>query len=142
MQAPPAAAEPRLLADSAVAGLIRWHPHPLQTLQDDVQHRFGVDLRQAWALAFIRRAVLPVLAVIVLVGWLLSGLREIPIDGRGIYERFGKPVTVLGPGLHAGLPWPLGRVVPVENGVVHALAIAPDLRSVRLRSCAVCASEM
>ena len=37
--------EPRLLADSVVAGLVRWHPHPLQTLQDDVQTRFGIDLR-------------------------------------------------------------------------------------------------
>jgi regulator of protease activity HflC (stomatin/prohibitin superfamily) len=116
--------EPRLLADSAVAGLIRWHPHPLQTLQDDVQNRFGIDLRQVWAFAFMRRAVLPVLSLIVLIGWLLSGLCEIPLDGRGIYERLGKPVAVLGPGLHAGLPWPLGRVVPVENGVVHALAIS------------------
>ena len=116
--------EPRLLADSVVAGLVRWHPHPLQTLQDDVQTRFGIDLRQVWAFAFMRRAVLPVLLLIVLVGWLLSGLCEIPIDGRGIYERLGKPVAVLGPGLHAGLPWPLGRVVPVENGVVHALAIS------------------
>jgi regulator of protease activity HflC (stomatin/prohibitin superfamily) len=116
--------EPRLLADSVVAGLARWHPHPLRTLQDDVQTRFGIDLRQVWAFHFIRRAVLPVLALIGLVGWLLSGLCEIPIDGRGIYERLGKPVAVLGPGLHAGLPWPLGRVVPVENGVVHALAIS------------------
>jgi regulator of protease activity HflC (stomatin/prohibitin superfamily) len=116
--------EPRLLADSVVAGLVRWHPHPLRTLQDDVQNRFGIDLRQVWAFAFMRRAVLPVLALIGFVGWLLSGLCEIPIDGRGIYERLGKPVAVLGPGLHAGLPWPLGRVVPVENGVVHTLAIA------------------
>ena len=116
--------EPHLLADSAVAGLVRWHPHPLRTLQDDVQNRFGIDLRQVWAFAFMRRAVLPVLALIGFVGWLLSGLCEIPIDGRGIYERLGKPVAVLGPGLHAGLPWPLGRVAPVENGVVHTLAIA------------------
>ncbi|EPL15886.1 SPFH domain-containing protein [Pseudomonas sp. CF161] len=39
-----------------------------------------------------------------------------------MYERFGKPVAVFGPGLHAGLPWPLGRVLSVENGVVHELA--------------------
>jgi regulator of protease activity HflC (stomatin/prohibitin superfamily) len=116
--------EPGLLADSAMAGLVRWHPHPLQTLQDDVQNRFGIDLRQVWAFAFMRRAVLPVLALIGLVGWLCSGLCEIPIAGRGIYERLGKPVAVLGPGLHAGLPWPLGRVVPVENGVVHTLALS------------------
>ncbi len=57
-----------------------------------------------------------------IVGWVLTGVHEIPLQGRGIYERFGKPVKVFGPGLHAGLPWPLGRVLSVENGVVHELA--------------------
>jgi regulator of protease activity HflC (stomatin/prohibitin superfamily) len=49
-------------------------------------------------------------------------VQEVALAGRGVYERFGRPVAVLGPGLHLGLPWPLGRVVAVENGVVHALA--------------------
>jgi regulator of protease activity HflC (stomatin/prohibitin superfamily) len=31
-------------------------------------------------------------------------------------------VEVFGPGLQIGLPWPLGRVLNVENGVVHELA--------------------
>lgn len=68
------------------------------------------------------QGVLPVLAVVAIVGWSLTGIHEIPLQGRGIYERFGKPVEVFGPGLHAGLPWPLGRVLSVENGVVHELA--------------------
>ncbi|WP_147460610.1 protease modulator HflK, partial [Pseudomonas savastanoi] len=63
-----------------------------------------------------------VLAVVAALGWALSGVHEIPMQGRGIYERFGKPVEVFGPGLHVGLPWPFGRVLAVENGVVHELA--------------------
>src|SRR5471032_2910770 len=70
----------------------------------------------------MRRAFFPVLAVVAIVGWSLTGIHEIALQGRGIYERFGKPVEVFGPGLHAGLPWPLGRVLNVENGVVHELA--------------------
>ncbi|BCX71323.1 protease modulator HflK [Pseudomonas izuensis] len=114
--------EPVLLARSFVADMLRWPPQPLLALQHELHNRFGIDLRQIWAFTYMRRAFLPVLAVVVLVGWLLTGLHEIPLQGRGIYERFGKPVTVFGPGLHAGLPWPLGRVLSVENGVVHELA--------------------
>jgi len=114
--------EPALLADSVVASLWRWPPRPLRTLQDELRNRFGIDLRQSWAFAFMRRALLPVLAAIAAIGWLASGIREIPIDGRGIYERFGRPVEVVGPGLHAGLPWLLARIRPVENGVIHQLA--------------------
>ena len=114
--------EPTLLARSFVADMLRWPPQPLLALQHELHNRFGIDLRQIWAFSYMRRAFFPVLALVLAVGWLLTGLHEIPLQGRGIYERFGKPVQVFGPGLHAGLPWPLGRVLSVENGVVHELA--------------------
>ena len=114
--------EPSMLARSFVADMLRWPPQPLLALQHELHNRFGIDLRQIWAFTYMRRAFLPVLAVVVIVGWSLTGIHEIPLQGRGIYERFGKPVAVFGPGLHAGLPWPLGRVLNVENGVVHELA--------------------
>lgn len=114
--------EPTLLARSFIADMLRWPPQPLLALQHELHNRFGIDLRQIWAFSYMRRAFLPVLALVALVGWLLTGIHEIPLQGRGIYERFGKPVEVFGPGLHSGLPWPLGRVLSVENGVVHELA--------------------
>ena len=114
--------EPTLLARSFVADMLCWSPQPLLALQHELHNRFGIDLRQIWAFSYMRRAFFPVLALVLAVGWLLTGLHEIPLQGRGIYERFGKPVQVFGPGLHAGLPWPLGRVLSVENGVVHELA--------------------
>lgn len=114
--------EPTLMARSFVADMLRWPPQPLLALQHELHNRFGIDLRQIWAFSYMRRAFLPVLALVAAVGWLLTGIHEIPLQGRGIYERFGKPVQVFGPGLHTGLPWPLGRVLIVENGVVHELA--------------------
>jgi regulator of protease activity HflC (stomatin/prohibitin superfamily) len=114
--------EPALLARSFVADMLRWPPQPLLALQHELHNRFGIDLRQIWAFTYMRRAFLPVLAVVAIVGWSLTGIHEIALQGRGIYERFGKPVEVFGPGLHAGLPWPLGRVLSVENGMVHELA--------------------
>ena len=114
--------EPSLLARSFVADMLRWPPQPLLALQHELHNRFGIDLRQIWAFTYMRRAFFPVVAVVAIVGWALTGIHEIPLQGRGIYERFGKPVEVFGPGLHAGLPWPLGRVLNVENGVVHELA--------------------
>ncbi|GFM67336.1 membrane protein [Pseudomonas cichorii] len=114
--------EPRLMASSFMADLLRWPPRPLLVLQHELHNRFGIDLRQIWALSYIRRAFLPVLAVVAALGWALTGVHEIPMQGRGIYERFGKPGEVFGPGLHVGLPWPFGKVLSVENGVVHEMA--------------------
>lgn len=126
--------EPTLMARSFVAGMLRWPPQPLLALQHELHNRFGIDLRQIWAFSYMRRAFLPVLALVAAVGWLLTGIHEIPLQGRGIYERFGKPVQVLGPGLHTGLPWPLGRVLIVENGVVHELATSVGENPVPVRA--------
>ncbi|MET0657534.1 MAG: protease modulator HflK [Steroidobacteraceae bacterium] len=120
------AVEPEMLVHSIFASLFRWPPRPLATLQEELRVRFGIDLRQNWAFAYMRRAALPVLATVAILGWLFSGVREIAIDGRGIYERFGQPIEVLEPGLHVGLPWPFARIRAVEKGVVHALATTID----------------
>ena len=123
--------EPTAVAESFLAELLNWPPPSLlAAFQDDLRNRTGIDLRQVWAFSFIRRAMLPVIACMILAGWLLTGVREIPLDGRGIYERFGEPQAVLGPGLHIGMPWPLGRIVPVENGIIHELAAATPKDSV------------
>jgi regulator of protease activity HflC (stomatin/prohibitin superfamily) len=115
-------AERPLLADTVTARLFTWPPHPFRVIQEELHDGFGIDLRQNWAFGFIRRASLPVLSVVVAIGWLFTGVQELPIASRGIYERFGKPVDVWDPGLHWGLPWPLARTVKAENGVVHELA--------------------
>lgn len=116
------AREPPLLARSVVAGLLSWPPRPMTALQQELRSRHGIDLRQIWALEFIRKTFPKVAFGIACIGWLTTGAFEVPISGRAIYEQFGRPVAVLQPGLHLRLPWPFDRVVPVENGVVHELA--------------------
>lgn len=118
--------EPTLFTISFFAEMMRWPPKPMQRFQEGLYSKFGIDLRQIWAFSFIRRAFLPIVILMVFTGWLLSGLHEIPTNGRGIYERFGKPVAVLKSGLHVSLPWPFGRIIDVEYGVVHELAASSD----------------
>jgi len=114
--------EPVLVARSLIGELLQWPPRPLRVLQNELHQRLGIDLRQVWAFAFMRRAFLPVAVLVALVGWLLTGIVEVPMSNRGVYERFGKPVAVYPPGLHVGLPWPFGKVLSVDNSIIHELA--------------------
>jgi len=118
--------QPYLVADSVVAATIRWPPRPLVGIETEFRSKLGIDLRQIWAFSFVRKTGPIVVTGALAFGWLLTGVREIPMSGRGIYERFGKPQRVLHSGLHLGLPWPFGQVVPIENGVVHELATSMD----------------
>ncbi|MGH8219870.1 MAG: SPFH domain-containing protein [Steroidobacteraceae bacterium] len=119
----PAASDARAVVDSIVAGLLTGGPRAPGAL---LRTHLGLDFARSWALAFLSAAILPALFATGLLCWGLSGLKLIELGHRGVYERFGAPVAVLQPGLHLLLPWPLGRLRPVEYGTIHAVPIGVD----------------
>lgn len=117
-------AERRATAESKIANaLLRLGVPSLQKINIAVRRQLGIDLSRSWALAFIQQAVIPGFIGLAVFTWLITGVTTLPGNQRGIYERFGTPVTVFGPGIHAHLPWPMGKVRPMETGVVHKLPI-------------------
>ncbi len=122
LPAPPAATA-TAVTDSLLAGLLTGGPRSPGTL---LRTHLGLDFARSWALSFLSAAILPALFGTALLCWALTGLKLIDLGQRGIYERFGAPVAVLGPGLHLLMPWPLGRLRPVEFGTIHSVAIGVD----------------
>ena len=115
------------LCRSMVAEYYHWPLHPLLLIRKKIYQHFGVDIGKIQAFALLARIFTPVLLGIVFVGWLVSGLHQIPLSQRGVYERFGQPVKVLLPGIHIGLPWPFGKVRPVDYGAVYELQLSDEL---------------
>ena len=120
---PRSAADARAATDSILATLLAGGRHAPGTI---LRTHFGLDFARSWALKFLTAAILPAVFATGLFCWGLSGLKLIDLGQRGVYERLGAPVGVLGPGLHMLLPWPLGRLRPVEYGTIHALAVGVD----------------
>jgi regulator of protease activity HflC (stomatin/prohibitin superfamily) len=120
---PPLPADARAVADSVLVGLLTGGPRAPGNL---LREHFGLDFARSWALAFLSAAILPALFGTALLCWGLTGLKLIDLSHRGIYERFGGPVAVYGPGLHLLLPWPMGRLREVEYGAIHSVAIGVD----------------
>jgi regulator of protease activity HflC (stomatin/prohibitin superfamily) len=115
--------EPRCLAVSSIAGLITLRPPTLDAIGGMVEAQLGIELRRSWALRFLRGATVPLIAGLVILAWAVTGLTSLPLDRRAVYERFGVPVAVFGPGLHLHLPWPFGLLRPVEYGATHDVAV-------------------
>ena len=120
---PPVPEAARGAIGSAAAALLQPGALRPGEMARRMQSQFGIDITRSWAVAYVRTAAVPVLLVLTLFTWGLSGVTRINLDQRGSYERFGASVAVLRPGLHVLLPWPFGRVRLVEYGVVHALPI-------------------
>lgn len=126
-------ADRRATAESKIASaLLRLAVPSLKKINIAVRSQLGIDLSRSWALAFIQKAVVPGFIGLALFTWLITGVTTLSGAQRGLYERFGTPVTVFGPGIHAHLPWPMGRVRRVETGTVHTVPIefnASDARA-------------
>ncbi|WP_455426831.1 protease modulator HflK [Dryocola sp. LX212] len=118
--------KPVFVTQSFIAEQYRWPLHPLLMLRKKIMQHFGVDVGQIQAFRLMGKILLPVVCGIAITGWLASCLNEVSANQRGVYERFGRPVAVLSSGLHVGLPWPFGRVIPVDYGAVHELQLSDN----------------
>ena len=116
--------EVRSVAESVLARILRFALPNVTSVNLAVERQFGVDLSRSWAIGFVARAAAPVGFTLLLLTWGLTGVTALGMDTRAVYERFGAPVRVVGPGLHVGLPWPLGIMRRVEFGVLHATPVA------------------
>ncbi|MRS13392.1 protease modulator HflK [Enterobacteriaceae bacterium RIT691] len=116
----------RFLTQSLIAEQFRWPLHPLLSLRKKIADHFGVDIGQIQAFRLMGKIIVPVACGLAFIGWLMSGLNQVSVNQRGVYERFGNPTDVLLPGVHIGLPWPFGRVLPVDYGTVHELALSDE----------------
>ena len=116
----PAPEAAKAVSDSILAALITGGPRAPGAL---IRTHLGLDFARSWALSYLRAAAIPAVVATLLLCWLLSGVKLLGGDQRGVYERLGAPVAVLGPGFHVMLPWPLGRMRPVEYGTIHTIAV-------------------
>jgi regulator of protease activity HflC (stomatin/prohibitin superfamily) len=122
---PPAADVATGVATSTLAQLLA-EGAAARSLAAPMRQHLGIDFARSWALGYVRSAFAPLLLLLLLAAWGLSGVAIIPLEQRAAYERFGAPVRVLAPGIHVMLPWPFGRVRAVEFGAVHELALKGD----------------
>jgi regulator of protease activity HflC (stomatin/prohibitin superfamily) len=115
-------------AGSLVLSVLQWRRPSIKGMNAAISKQFGLDLGRSWALGFVRRASVPALIGLVVFAWLLSGVSALDLSQRAVYEAFGRPQTVFHSGLHVYLPWPFGRLRPVEYGVVREIPIvfAPE----------------
>ena len=115
----------RLPYDSAILEVPFASMHPVESVLRSVERQFGVNLRDTWAVAFLRAAILPLILGQLAALWLLTSLSVVQPDEQGILERFGEPLSTkaLDPGLHVKMPWPVDHVRRFRTRHVSVLTI-------------------
>jgi regulator of protease activity HflC (stomatin/prohibitin superfamily) len=103
----------RLLYDSRLVGLLAEPEGLFTTAAHALDYQFGFKVSETWFYRFLEKAL--IWLVLLQCGILVASTCFVFISPgeQGLLERFGSPVasgTVLEPGLHVKLPWPVDRV--------------------------------
>lgn len=113
------------------APLLRWtlsRFNPISAPLHRLGEQFGIDLRSAWALQFVRRALPRIAAALLGLAWISTAFQQVGPAEQALHFRLGRLVdeTPRSPGLHVVLPWPVDRLerVPVHRTLRRTLGYA------------------
>jgi membrane protease subunit HflK len=121
----------RPVYESRLVSLLGQPEGLITTAAQTLDYQFGFKVSETWAYRFFEKALAWLL--LLQLGVLLASTSVVFIDAgeQGLLERFGEPVagrSVLGPGAHFKLPWPIDQVYryPTEQIQTFSIGFAPD----------------
>lgn len=103
----------RPLYESRLVGLLGQPEGLITTAAQALDYQFGFKVSETWFFQLLQRHLPTLIAAQVAVLFLSTCIVVIEPGEQGVLERFGKPVagrTVLEPGAHLKLPWPIDQV--------------------------------
>lgn len=103
----------RPLYESRLVGLLGQPEGLVTTAAQAIDYQFGFKVSETWFYHFAERALLWLVPLQILLLILSTGVVVIEPGEQALLERFGRPVanrTVLTPGAHFKLPWPVDKV--------------------------------
>jgi regulator of protease activity HflC (stomatin/prohibitin superfamily) len=103
---------------SQVADGLLAHLNPGATLRDLLRHQAGLEVSRSWSLRVVRAALLPVIAGLAVIAWLLTALTSVDLGQRVVLQQ-GTQARVLGAGLHVHRPWPWRSLRRIDDGRVR-----------------------
>jgi membrane protease subunit HflK len=116
--------EPRPAFDSRLLGLFSEPGGIARSIAEAINYQFGFEVSSTWFYKLLQRSVVPLLGFGVAAMLAASCLVFVENNEEAVVERFGSRLPrVLGPGVHAKLPWPVDIAYKVASSKVHELKI-------------------
>lgn len=121
----------RPLYESRLVGLLGQPEGLITTAAQALDYQFGFKVSETWFYRFFEKALGWI--ILLQAGALVLSTTMVFIDAgeQGLLERFGKPVegrTILGPGAHFKLPWPIELVHRFRTEQIQTMIVGstPD----------------
>ena len=116
----------RPLYDSRLIGLLAQPEGLVATAAQTLDYQFGFKVSETWFYAAFKQAVRWMFLLQLAVLLLSTCVVFIEPGEQALWERFGRPVeghSVLGPGAHLKLPWPVDKVYRFRTEEIQTLDV-------------------
>gem|GEM_PF-83014 len=105
---------PRPSFDSRLLGLIGEPGSIAKSIADTVNYQFGFEVSSTWFYQLLQRCLFPLMVGTCVIVIALSSVVVVNADEQVIVERWGQPLgnppTILSPGIHLKMPFPIDAV--------------------------------
>lgn len=110
--------------DSRLFNLVAQPGRVGHTIAETLNYQFGFEVSKTWFYQLLSRALVPLMALGIVVMFILSTVVIVPDGNQGIVFHFGVPSPEpLKPGIGLKWPWPIDRVEMFDTGRVHEIVL-------------------
>ncbi len=116
---------PRPAFDSRILGWLTHYESLGKIIGEAINYQFGFEVSDSWFYRLLAKAVTPLVLVGLFVLFGLTSAVLVQPHQRAVITRWGGLTdhSVVGPGLHWKLPWPLGKAYKYDASRVHEINV-------------------
>lgn len=116
---------PRPAFDSRILGWLTHYESLGKIIGEAINYQFGFEVSDSWFYRLLAKAVTPLILVGLIVLFGLTSAVLVQPHQRAVITRLGSLTdhSVVGPGLHWKLPWPLGKAYKYDASRVHEINV-------------------
>ena len=122
---------PRAAFDSRILGWLTHYESLGKIIGEAINYQFGFEVSDSWFYRLLAKAVTPLIVVGIIVLFLLSSAVLVEPHQKAVITRWGHLTdsSVVGPGLHWKMPWPLGLAYKFDASRVHEINVGSSADS-------------
>ncbi len=110
--------------DSRLLRMVARPAGAFRTVAEALDYQFGFKISQTWFYRFVERAVAPLILFQIIAFYGLTCIVVVNPEEEAVIEKFGMPhESILQPGLHFKLPWPIEKAFKHETKRIRAMSI-------------------
>ncbi len=125
---------PRPAFDSNILGWLTHYESLGKIVGEAINYQFGFEVSDSWFYRLLARAVTPLIVIGLLILFGLSSAVLVAPHQRAVITTWGSLAknpadSVVGPGLHWKLPWPLGKAYKYDASRIHEINVGSSAES-------------